>query len=63
MDEHQRKIQREVALEVSLLLAKLCGDHGLEFNDSIRHVEAALTTAYWGELPDGYEGAIVVGNH
>lgn len=62
-DKTQRKIERDIALETSLLLAKLCGDYGLEFNDAISRVEAALTRAYWGELPDGYKGAIVVGKH
>lgn len=55
----KRKLDRTVAVETSLLLARLCEDYGIEFSEAVRGVEAALARSYWGELPEGYTGAIV----
>lgn len=59
MTKTERKLERTIAVETSLLLARLCEDYGLEFEQAISGVEAALARSYWGKLPDGYTGAIV----
>ena len=59
MSKEQRKLERTIAVETSILLATLTRDYGLEFSAAVQGVEAALHRAYWGELPDGYRGAIV----
>ena len=52
-------LERTVAVETSLLLARLCQDYGMDFTAAVTAVERALTKSYWGELPEGYQGAIV----
>src|SRR5690625_8001923 len=59
MSKEQRKLERTIAVETSILLATLTRDYGIEFSAAVQGVEAALHRAYWGELPDGYRGAIV----
>lgn len=59
MSKEQRKLERTIAVETSLLLATLTEEYGVEFTEAVQGVEAALHRAYWGELPDGYRGAIV----
>lgn len=59
MSKEQRKLERTIAVETSLLLATLTKEYGVEFTEAVQGVEAALHRAYWGELPDGYRGAIV----
>lgn len=54
-----RMAERVVARELSLLLAKLGLELGMELEQSVKLTEAALHRAYWGELPDGWRGAIV----
>lgn len=51
--------QRNVAIEVSVLLARLTQDYGLELDTAVDMTERALARSYWGELPEGYSGAIV----
>ena len=55
----EQRLERTIAVETSILLATLTHDYGLEFSEAVQGVEAALHRAYWGELPDGYRGAIV----
>lgn len=55
----QRRLERTIAVETSLLLARLVDDYGLDFNAAVEGVERALAVSYWGELPEGYSGAIV----
>lgn len=57
--KQERKLERTVAVEVSLLLARLCEDYGMTFESAVAASEAALTRSYWGDLPEGYTGAIV----
>jgi hypothetical protein len=59
MTKQQRKLDRTIAVETSLLLARLCEDYGLELGDAVQGVEAALHRSFWGELPEGYQGAIL----
>ena len=59
MSKEQRKLERTIAVETSLLLATLTEEYGVELTEAVHGVEAALHRAYWGELPDGYRGAIV----
>lgn len=59
MSKEQRKLERTIAVETSLLLATLTEEYGVELTEAVQGVEAALHRAYWGELPDGYCGAIV----
>lgn len=59
MTTKERELERTVAVETSLLLATLTHDYGMEFTAAVQAVERALTKSYWGELPEGYTGAIV----
>lgn len=52
-------LERTVAVETSILLAYLTQDYGMEFTAAVKAVERALAKSYWGELPEGYTGAIV----
>lgn len=55
----QQLAERAVARELSLLLATLESELGIELEQSVKLTEAALHRTYWGELPDGWRGAIV----
>lgn len=55
----QQLAERTVARELSLLLATLESELHIGHSESVKLVEAALQRSYWGELPDGWRGAIV----
>lgn len=59
MSELSGKQQRAVAQETSILLAALMVEHGLSFDAAVSSVETALQAAYWGDMDEHYQGAIV----
>lgn len=59
MSELSGKQQRAVAQETSILLAALVVEHGLSFDAAVSSVKAALDAAYWGDMDEHYQGAIV----
>lgn len=59
MSELSAKQQRAVARETSILLAALAVEHGMSFDTAVSSVETALQAAYWGQMDDHYQGAIV----
>lgn len=59
MSELSGKQQRAVAQETSILLAALVVEHGMSFDTAVSSVEMALHTAYWGDMDEHYQGAIV----
>ena len=45
MSKEQRKLERTIAVETSLLLATLTKEYGVEFTEAVQGVEAALHRA------------------
>lgn len=54
-NEQQRREQRLVGTEISLLLAELTINHGLDFDDTIELCRNALACSYRGDYPEGVE--------
>lgn len=59
MSDLSKEQQRLVARETSMLLYALVVEHDMSFDAAVSSVKAALHTAYWGEMDDYYQGAIV----